>query len=93
MGADTKRKIPGFHRGFVVFSLERAKRLELSTYCMASSRSSQLSYARALTEGWEYGLSGGLSRGEFWAGPIGRASLVQRLPRPMLLATYQESLV
>ena len=47
------------------FSLERAKRLELSTYCMASSRSSQLSYARALTEGWEYGLSGGLSRGEF----------------------------
>jgi hypothetical protein len=34
-----------------------------------------------------------LSRGEFLAWPTGRASLVQRLPRPMLLATYQESLV
>jgi hypothetical protein len=28
-------------------SMERAKRLELSTYSMASCRSSQLSYARA----------------------------------------------
>jgi hypothetical protein len=36
-------------RGFFV---KRLKRLELSTFCMASRRSSQLSYSRA--EGGEY---------------------------------------
>jgi multiple antibiotic resistance protein len=35
--------------------VERAKRLELSTYCMASSRSSQLSYARITGEVYRSG--------------------------------------
>jgi hypothetical protein len=44
--APITRKAPQL-RGF---SVKRLKRLELSTFCMASRRSSQLSYSRGLRE-------------------------------------------
>jgi hypothetical protein len=40
-----QQKSPPFLEGFLI---KRLKRLELSTFCMASRRSSQLSYSRAL---------------------------------------------
>jgi len=78
MSESRKDITPSFHWGLC---LERAMRLELTTYSMASCRSSQLSYAR-LRGGRNMAGGRGLSRGKVGGVVLGLGGRGASLPQP-----------